>query len=311
MVCALYIRLNAATIKDVYPLPRIEDALSRLEGARYFSILDMQAGYWQVGLEDKDKEKTAFITGDGLYQFNVMPFGLSNAPATFQRMMDVLLAGLKWNNCLVYLDDIVIFSETIPEHLSRQETILLRFQKAGLKLKLRKCSFLSTCLKVLGYIVSGLGLLPDPMKISAVQNFPTPSKCLKDVQSFVGLCFYYQKFIRDFANLARALTNLTKKNETFRWTSDHQNSFEALKKALLSPPILGHPNYALPMEIHCDACGHGLGAVLVQQQEGGERVISYASRLMDISEVNYSVSKQECLALIFAVDRFKSYIWGM
>ena len=128
------------------------------------------------------------------------------------------------------------------------------------------CSFLATSLNVLGYIVSGLGLLPDPMKITAVQNFPTPSSCLKDVQSFVGLCSYYRMFIRDFSNLARPLTNLTKKKEVFRWTSEHQASFEDLKKALLSPPILGHPNYALeilflelwPMEIHCDACGHGL-----------------------------------------------------
>lgn len=309
--CVDYRKLNAATTRDVYPLPRIEDALSRLEGSRYFSILDMQAGYWQVGLDDKDKEKTAFVTADGLYQFNVMPFGLSNAPATFQRMMDVLLAGLKWNTCLVYLDDIVIFSETISEHLARLEAVLLRFRKAGLKLKLPKCTFLATCLKVLGYVVSGLGLSPDPMKLSAVQNFPTPSFCLKNVQSFIGLCSYYRKFIRNFADLARPLTNLTKKNEAFRWTSEHQASFEALKQALLSPPILGHPNYNLPMEIHCDACSHGVGAVLVQRQEGVERVISYASRLMDKYEANYSVSEQECLALIFAVDRFKSYIWGM
>ncbi|KAI9555973.1 pol polyprotein [Daphnia sinensis] len=243
-------------------------------------------------------------------QFRVMPFGLSNAPATFQRMMDILLAGLKWNTCLVYLDDIVIFSQTVPENLSRLETILLRFRKAGLKLKLSKCSFLATHLKVLGYIVSGAGLSPDPAKIEAVQKFPVPSTRLKDVQSFIGLCSYYRKFIQNFAVLARPLTNLTRKNTPFRWTKEHQSSFHALKKALLSPPILGHPNYNLPMEIHCDACGFGLGAVLVQRQEA-ERVILYASRLMNRAETNYSVSEQECLALIFAVNRFKPYLWGM
>ena len=176
--CVDYRKLNAVTTRDVYPLPRIEDALSRLEGSHYFSIMDMQAGYWQVGVQEKDKEKTAFITADGLYQFNVMPFGLSNAPATFQRMMDVLLAGLKWNTCLVYLDDIVVFSKTIPEHLSRLEAVFLRFREAGLKFKLPKCSFFATSLKVLGYIVSGMGLSPDPAKVSAVQNFPVPSSCV-------------------------------------------------------------------------------------------------------------------------------------
>ncbi|KZS10174.1 Uncharacterized protein APZ42_025415 [Daphnia magna] len=358
-------QLNAVTTRDVYPLPRIEDALSRLEGTRYFSIMDMQTGYWQVGLNEKDKEKTAFVTADRLYQFRVMPFRLSNAPATFQRMMDVLIPGIKWNTCLIYeglptlfpelhpsgkgrengknkkfkklfsrlshfsqfsqialskrvgnpsliyLDDIVIFSQTIPKHLSRLETVLLRFREAGLKLKLSKCSFLATYLKVLGYIVSGVGLSPDPAKIEAVQNFPVPSTRLKDVQSFIGLCSYYRKFICNFAVLARPLTNLTRKNTPFHWTDEHQSSFDALKNALLSPPILGHPNSNLPMEIHCDACGFGLGAVLVQRQEGAERVISYASRLMNRAESNYSVSEQECLALIFALDRLKSYLWGM
>ena len=145
-----YRKLNAITTRDVYPLPRIEDALSRLEGSRYFSIMDMQSGYWQVEVRPEDREKLAFITPDGLYQFKVMPFGLSNAPATFQRMMDVLLSGLKWNTCLVYLDDIVVFSKTFSEHLSRLDEVLARIQRANLKLKISKCSFFATSLKVLG-----------------------------------------------------------------------------------------------------------------------------------------------------------------
>lgn len=149
--CVDYRKLNSITIKDVYPLPRIEDALSRLEGSFLFSIMDMQSGYWQVEMNPKDREKTAFITADGLFQFRVMPFGLSNAPSTFQRMMDVLLAGLKWNACLVYLDDIIVFSSTVDEHLSRLEAVFKCIQKANLKLKLSKCSFLATRLKILGY----------------------------------------------------------------------------------------------------------------------------------------------------------------
>lgn len=307
--CVDYRKLNAITTRDVYPLPRIEDALSRLEGSRYFSIMDMQSGYWQVEVRPEDREKTVFITPDGLYQFKVMPFGLSNAPATFQRMMDVLLSGLKWNTCLVYLDDIVVFSKTVSEHLSRLDEVLARIQRANLKLKISKCSFFATSLKVLGYVVSGKGQSPDASKVLAVRNFPVPQN-VKDVQSFLGFCTYYRRFICDFANIARPLSDLTKKNNSFVWANEQQNSFEALKNALQSSPILGHPNYELPMEIHCDASGYGLGAVLVQQQESGERVICYASRLLNKAETNYSVTERECLALIFAVQRFRAYIWG-
>ena len=308
--CVDYRKLNSITTRDVYPLPRVEDALSRLQGSCYFSIMDMQAGYWQVGLNPEDRKKSAFITADGLYQFKVMPFGLTNAPATFQRMMDVLLAGLKWNSCLVYLDDVVVFSKTIDEHLERLEAILLRFRQANLKLKLSKCSFLATTLKVLGYVVSGSGLSPDPAKLSAVQDFPVPLR-LRDVQSFVGLCSYYRRSIKDFAIIARPLTNLTKKKQAFVWNEEQQASFAALKQSLLTPPVLGHPDYNLPMEIHCDASGYGLGAILIQRQDKEERVISYASRLLDKSEINYSVTEQECLALVFALDRFRTYVWGM
>ena len=307
--CVDYRRLNAITTRDVYPLPRIEEALSRLEGSHYFSIMDMQSGYWQVEVKPEDREKTAFITPDGLYHFKVMPFGLTNAPATFQRMMDVLLSGLKWNTFLVYLDDIVVFSKTFSEHLARLDEVLGRIQRANLTLKLSKCSFFATSLKVLRHIVSGKGLSPDPSKVLAVKNFPVPRN-MKDVQSFLGFCTYYRRFIPDFAHLPRPLTELTKKNNPFIWSTDQQNSFEALKSTLQQAPILGHPNYDLPMEIHCDASGYGLGAVLVKQQEGGERVISYASRLLSKAESNYSVTERECLALIFAVQRFRSYIWG-
>jgi hypothetical protein len=207
-----------------------------------------------------------------------MPFGLTNAPATFQRMMDVLLSGLKWNICLVYLDDIVIFSRNFSEHLSRLEAVLLPIREANLKLKLSKCSFFATSLKILGYIVSGEGLSPDPSKVLLVSNFPTPGY-VKDIQSFIGFSTYYRRYIPDFANIARPMTRLTRKNRHFAWADEQQRSFDALKHALQSPPILGHLYYALPMEIHCDASGYGLRAVLVQQQEGRERVISYASRL--------------------------------
>jgi hypothetical protein len=225
-------------------------------------------------------------------------------------MMDVMLAGLKWNTCLVYLDDIVIFSDSISQHLQRLEVILQRLAQANLKLKLNKCSFAATQLKILGYIVSGNGLSPDPSKVNAVQAFPTPTT-VKNVQSFVGLCSYYRRFIRDFAVIARPLTELTRKNQIFRWTAEHETSFRSLQAALTSPPVLGHPDYRLPMEIHCDASDYGIGAVLVQQQTGGERVLAYASRLLSHAECNYSITEKECLALVWSTQKFKVFIWGI
>ena len=237
--CVDYHRLNSITTKDAYPLPRIDDTLSRLERSRYFSILDMQTGYWQIEVDEQDRAKTAFITADGFYEVKVMPFGLTNAPATFQRMMDVVLVGLKWNTCLVYLDDVVVFALSVSQHLDRLETVFQRIDRAGLKLKLSKCSFLEQSLKVLGFLVSSEGLFPDPAKIAAVPVFPIPTT-VKEVKSFMGLCSYYSKFVPGFANLARALSNLTKKNQRFELGEEQQRSFEALRTVLTTPPIFAH-----------------------------------------------------------------------
>lgn len=187
--------------------------------------------------------------------------------------MDVVLAGLKWNSCLVYLDDIVIFAPTVTEHLVRLESVLQRIERAGLKLKLSKCSFLEQSLKVLGFIVGSEGLSPDPAKISAVRDFPIPRN-VKEVQSFLGLCSYYRRFVPKFAILARPLSSLTKKDQRFSWGDDQQRSFEALKTTLTTPPILSQPRYDLPMEIHCDASNYGVGAVLVQKYGEKEHVVA-------------------------------------
>jgi hypothetical protein len=270
--------------------------------------MDLQSGYWQVEVEEADRPKTAFITADGLYQFNVMPFGLTNAPGTFQRMMDVMLAGLKWNSCLVYLDDILVFSKTFEEHLLRLQKVLQCISKANLKLKLSKCYFCAFSLPILGFVVSGRGISADQAKIRAVQSFPTPTS-VKEVQSFLGLCSYYRWFVKNFAAMARVLSELTKKSQRFVWGEEQQACFDTLKQTLSSPPILGHPNYELPMEVHWDACGYGVGAVLVQRQNGEEKVLSYASRLLSDAEKNYSITEKECLALLWAIQKFKNYVW--
>lgn len=308
--CVDYRRLNDVTTGDVYPLPRIEDALSLLQGSTYFSSLDMQSGFWQIKVDPKDRAKTAFVTPDGLFQFKVLPFGLINSPRTFQRTMDVLLAGLKWYICLVYIDDIIVFARTFQEHLERLEIVLRRIADAKIKLKLAKCHFFESTLLILGHLVDELGVRPNPAKIRAVSQFPEP-KNLKEVQRFVGMCSYYRRFISHFSEIARPLSNLSKKGVTFRWGTEQQNSFEQLKEALTTEPLLRHPNYSLPMEIHCDASGEGLGAVLVQRIDEKEHPIAYASRLLKACEKNYTVTELECLALVFAVKRFKAFIWGM
>src|SRR5690606_9483965 len=229
--CVDFRKLNSVTKKDVYPLPRIDDALDVLYGSRYFSSLDLKSGYWQVSVAEKDREKTAFSTGDGLFQFRVMPFGLTNAPATFERMMDSVLRGLKWSICLCYLDDILVFSATFDDHLNRLRQVLVALENAGLTLNIKKCHFCSPEIKVLGHVVSASGILPDPEKLADVQNFSTP-KSVKQLQSFLGLCSYFRRFVKNFASRVSHLRQLLLKDSEFIWTSLHEDEFRDLKTCL-------------------------------------------------------------------------------
>ena len=233
--CVDYRRLNAATRKDVYPLPRIDDILDTLGRVKYFTSLDLASGYWQVGLEEESRQKSAFTTHCGLYEFTRMPFGLCNTPATFQRLMQRVLAGLEWDSCFVYIDDVLVVASTFEEHLERLREVFERLRHASLRLKPKKCLLLRDEVPYLGHVVSCAGIKPDPAKIKQVRLYPVPTDATK-VRQFLGLASYYRRFIPDFAKIAHPMHALTKKNAVFEWTADCGVAFNELKERLVTAP---------------------------------------------------------------------------
>lgn len=210
--CVDYRSLNSKTVKDAYPLPRIDDSLDRLQGATWFCTLDLQSGYWQVEMEESDKPKTAFVTRNCLFQFIVMPFGLCNSSATFERLMETVLAGLNYKMCLVYIDDIIVFGRTFEETLDNLEQVFGKLENAGLKLKVKKCFLFKKEVLLLGYKVSGKGIQTDPQKVSIISNWPLPMNA-SGVKSFVGICSYYRRFIKGFSSIAKLFFQIDKKRE--------------------------------------------------------------------------------------------------
>ena len=307
--CVDFRKVNEVTKKDAQSLPRIDDTLDTLGAAKWFSTLDLASGYWQVEVEQSDREKTAFTTPQGLYQFRVMPFGLCNAPGTFQRLMERVLAGLHWTSCLVYLDDIIIFSQNIDDHLQKLREVFLRLQGAGLKIKPIKCFLMQRSVHYLGHVVSSKGVETDPKKVSCIKEWPTP-KDVKELRQFLGLASYYRRFIKSFALKANPLYRLTEKGRRWEWTKECGESFTNLKQALASAPILAFPNFDNDFILDTDASTDGLGAVLSQQSEEGERVIAYASRTLTKAERQYCATRREMLALVWGVRQFRPYLYG-
>lgn len=307
--CVDYRKLNHLTKKDSFPLPRIDDTLDSLHGAKWFSTMDLQSGYWQVEMHPDDKEKTAFTTGRGLYQFNVMPFGLTNAPATFERLMSAVLNGLPWGTCLVYLDDLIVYGETVADNVQKLRQVFNCLRAANLKLAPAKCKLLKKETEFLGHVVSDKGIKAAPGKISAVETWPIPTT-KKQVRQFLGLCSYYRKFVLGFADKARPLHQLTEKNRVFKWTQECQNSFEELKHALTSSPILAYPRGEGLFILDCDASAVGTGAVLQQVQDNEEHVVAYYSQVLQKPERNYCVTRRELLAIVKGVIHFHHWLYG-
>ena len=307
--CVDYRKLNAVTRKDSYPLPRIDDALDALSGAKYFTTLDLQSGYHQVAMDTNSIDKTAFISHAGLYEYNVMSFGLTNAPPTFQRLMQRVLHGLDWKICLVYIDDVIVFSSTFEDHLVHLAAVFDRLRNANLKLKPSKCHFGRSSVNFLGFIVSAEGILPDSSKINAVKSFPVP-RSVTEVRSFLGLCNYYRRFVKDFAKIASPLNRLTRKSVSFVWDESCLCAFQEMKARLCSPPILAYPNFSQPFHLYTDASQHAIGYILGQVIDHKETVISYGGRELNLAETRYSTTEREALAVVDGIKRYQPYLYG-
>ena len=308
-VCVDYRKLNAITIPDRYPLPRMDDLLHAAKSTPYMSTLDLRSGYWQIKVAEEDRLKTAFITPFGSYVFKRMPFGLRNAPATFQRLIDKFRNGLPQILILAYLDDIIICSENFSTHLNDLQTVFERLKQFGFKLNRDKCRFCCSEIKYLGHILTPDGFKVDPEKTDAILLRPSP-KNQKQVLSFLQTCSWYRRFIPNFADISKPLSNLTKKNVIWKWGIDEQNAFDKLKKLLTTSPILQQVKDDIPLILKTDASSYAIGAVLLQGENEMEHPVEFASRLLLPAERNYSTTEREALAVVWAVEKFRGYIEG-
>lgn len=292
-----YRKVNEATQKDAYPLPKIEECLDTLSGSKLFSTLALLSGYHQFEVNEKDRPRTAFITKYGLFEYTRMPFGLCNAPSTFQRGMELVLRRLQWVTLLIYLDDVIITGKTFKEHLNNLGEVLSRFRKFGLKLKPTKCSLYREEVLFLGHVVGKDGVRANPSLVQDVEKWPVPQN-LKELQAFLGLTNYYRRFVQGYADIARSLHNLTRKGVTYHWKAEQEVAFGALKKALTTTPILAYPLAEGRMILDTDAANFSIGAVLSQEQGQVERVISYSSRRLGPIQERYCVTRRELLAVV-------------
>ena len=307
-LCIDFRFLNKISRSEFHPIPRLTDAIEALSGSRFFSTLDMASGYYQVQMDPRDSHLTAFSTPNGHFEFKAMPMGLKNSSCTFQRLVNAIFAGLS-ETMQVYLDDLIIYSKTVEEHVQRLEKVFIRMRESNLKFKPSKCKFLQSTAKFLGHIISESGCSPDPEKTKCVREYPRP-KNVKHVRSFLGLVAFYRKFIKGFADIARPLTDLTKKDKPFIWEEQQETAFNTLKNALITAPVLAYPDFSKPFSITTDASGYAIAGVLSQTHEDGEHPVIYASRTLKDAERRYTTTERECLAVIYAVMQFRVYLLG-
>ncbi|XGW28157.1 hypothetical protein V3C99_008173, partial [Haemonchus contortus] len=316
-LCIDYRELNKNTKQDAYPLPRIDMILHSLKGRKYFSTLDMASGYWQIPMSEDAKAKSAFVTSEGLFQFRVLPFGLCTSPARFQRLMDSVLGNMIGNDVFVYIDDVLIATETKEQHMKVLRAVLEAMKRANLKLKPQKCMLLGRKVAFLGHEVDIEGVHADPAKIEKIQNYPRPT-CLAEMRTFLGLCGYYRKFVLGFSSIARPLFELTNNKAPWRWHKSEEEAFEQLKASLMRPPVLAQPDIeaarsgARPFILYTDASRVGVGAVLSQEgQDGFLHPIYFVSKKLSKAERNYHITDLEALSIVVALRKLHFFVYGM
>jgi hypothetical protein len=302
--CVDYRNLNKVTIKDKFPLPNIAEILDQLEGYSWYSTLDLSSGFWQLPLDPSDAKKTAFVACGSLYHFLSMPYGVVNGPPSFSRLMSMVLKGIP--HCQWYIDDVIIFSKSYEEHIQDIERILARLDHYNLKISRKKCQWFRSEVRFLGFLVSKKGIRSDPEKVEVVKTWPTPTS-VKAVQKFLGFCAFYHRFLANLSDMAKPLYKLLHKDTKFIWTQEAEAAFQELKKKMADLPTLALPNPNIPFDLHTDASNVGLGAALVQNG----RPIAFASRTLNQAESNYSTTEKECLAIVWALDYFYPYIYGV
>lgn len=304
--CIDYRKVNAVTKTDSYPIPRLEDCIDKVGNAEYVTKIDLLKGYWQVPLTDRAKEISAFVTPGGLYQCKVMPFGMKNAPATFQRLTNQMIAGL--DNCVVYIDDILVYSDTWDDHIDHLRALFDRLDKANLVVNLAKSEFGKAKVTYLGHVVGQGHVLPREAKIQAILEFPIP-KTKKELLRFLGMSGFYRKFVENYSTVVSPLTNLLKAKVKFIWSDECQRSFEKLKAILVSEPVLAAPNFTKPFHMAIDASDVGVGAVLLQEnREGIEKPVCYFSKKLNQYQKKYSTIEKEALSLVLALQQFEVYL---
>ena len=300
-------KVNTVTKTDVFPIPRLDDCIDRVGHCKFLTKVDLLKGYWCVPLTDRARELSAFATPRGLYEYNVLPFGMKNAPATFQRMIYSVLQGLPNTNA--YIDDIVTGDDTFEDHLTSVEKLFQRLSDANLTVNLAKSDFGCATVTYLGHVVGQGNVAPVEAKVEAVRKFPMPAS-KKDLRRFLGMVGFYRKFCKNFVEVALPLTDLLKKDKKFVWSEACQTSFDKLKQMLCLFPVLCSPNFEKPWSIAVDASDNATGAVLLQKDEqcDVERPVAYFSKKFDKHQQNYSTIEKELLGIVLALQHFKVYV---